>query len=555
MKGNEVKENSLNIELKKYNKLIKEFEEQRKKTVNIFKVLNLEKYEIRHSGMLAWLLNPNENHGFVSRFIADFLKLSCDFVFDVENYDDINVYTEYPVRIIVDGEPVKGRMDIFITGPNFTCTIENKYGSVIHDDQCQTYRTWVNKHYSEKNNLFVYLDLFIPDDFDSVKDYKGYKAIDYEKVLSILNSILEREDIILDDKTIRILEDYRDVVFEKLNPQEIISGLINEEDITIEFLEFINDVDATSESFEMLDLPSKNFILLLKDYLLYKREKCNKGVDKILKGILQDKKLSAKDTIVSGKPVHSYANYGLSIDLNYDGSIYNDYLKTIDIPCLTSINIALISGLALEKSKKLLAFLLNNKDSFFSATNNMKTKGWDIRFYLTLYTAAGGRRADSSTIAKVECNVDKNNISELSKILLDDTKIHRYRFYTNNRMKELFDTIESLKKVKNLFVNVDEFIKTLKEKEKMTSEENKEKYFLKLKNAKEKGKEFPGINNEKGYVYLGGDLMLSMNMTYKSDFSSVDEENLDEIKTIIREKTVEGMNAFGYDSFENDMFI
>lgn len=33
-------------------------------TFNIFRALKIEKMEIRHSNVLAWLLNPNESHGF-----------------------------------------------------------------------------------------------------------------------------------------------------------------------------------------------------------------------------------------------------------------------------------------------------------------------------------------------------------------------------------------------------------------------------------------------------------------------------------------------------------
>lgn len=32
-------------------------------TFNIFRTLRIEKAEIRHSNVLAWLLNPEESHG------------------------------------------------------------------------------------------------------------------------------------------------------------------------------------------------------------------------------------------------------------------------------------------------------------------------------------------------------------------------------------------------------------------------------------------------------------------------------------------------------------
>lgn len=36
---------------------------------NLFDVLKISKAEIRHSNMLGWLLNPNENHGIGDAFL------------------------------------------------------------------------------------------------------------------------------------------------------------------------------------------------------------------------------------------------------------------------------------------------------------------------------------------------------------------------------------------------------------------------------------------------------------------------------------------------------
>ena len=36
---------------------------------NLFDVLKISRTEIRHSNMLGWLLNPNENHGMGDAFL------------------------------------------------------------------------------------------------------------------------------------------------------------------------------------------------------------------------------------------------------------------------------------------------------------------------------------------------------------------------------------------------------------------------------------------------------------------------------------------------------
>ena len=48
--------------------------EERINAPNIFKVLKIDNYEIRHSNFLAWLLNPKENHKLKDTFLKGFLK-------------------------------------------------------------------------------------------------------------------------------------------------------------------------------------------------------------------------------------------------------------------------------------------------------------------------------------------------------------------------------------------------------------------------------------------------------------------------------------------------
>ena len=39
------------------------------KEINIFNILKINRMEIRHSNMLAWLLSPNETHGLNDKFL------------------------------------------------------------------------------------------------------------------------------------------------------------------------------------------------------------------------------------------------------------------------------------------------------------------------------------------------------------------------------------------------------------------------------------------------------------------------------------------------------
>ena len=52
---------------------------------NLFDVLKISRTEIRHSNMLAWLLSPNENHGFGDKILQGFIQYVIKYNADIEN--------------------------------------------------------------------------------------------------------------------------------------------------------------------------------------------------------------------------------------------------------------------------------------------------------------------------------------------------------------------------------------------------------------------------------------------------------------------------------------
>ncbi len=65
--------------------------------VNIFDVLKVSRAEIRHSNMLAWLLDPKESHGFGTAFLDGFLKRVCQ-NFDVGEKTSLTITPSSDVR-------------------------------------------------------------------------------------------------------------------------------------------------------------------------------------------------------------------------------------------------------------------------------------------------------------------------------------------------------------------------------------------------------------------------------------------------------------------------
>ena len=106
---------------------------------NPIKTMKMERMEIRHSAILAWLLTPSETHGFGDHFLKSFLAealrgqsgLGFPTALDVSQSDlrDAEVRTEWL------------NIDIFVqsNANKWAFIIENKFGSTQHEGQFSTY--------------------------------------------------------------------------------------------------------------------------------------------------------------------------------------------------------------------------------------------------------------------------------------------------------------------------------------------------------------------------------------------------------------------------------
>lgn len=145
-------ENSINQfenVLYEFQKVLKEFQEENKRKSFLFNSLDFfEITEIKHSKILAYLLNPYSKHGQGLLFIREFLLL-------------LDVKTTETDKWIVTAE--KGRIDVLLkrTYPNTVIVIENKSNNAIDQDN-QMYRYWYqeinnNKRKQTKNDRLIYL--------------------------------------------------------------------------------------------------------------------------------------------------------------------------------------------------------------------------------------------------------------------------------------------------------------------------------------------------------------------------------------------------------------
>lgn len=172
---------------------------------NMFDVLKISRTEIRHSNMLGWLLNPNENHGMGDVFLKGILQRlvenDSDGRYDVFNVLLMDFYTFSVMREWKN-------IDILLTSTKekTVIAIENKVGSHEHSNQLNRYRNILEKEYPEYNRMLV----FLTPDGEKPSDVENWDVLTYSDVIDVLESATSQIKVLPDVDL--MIKNYIDVV-------------------------------------------------------------------------------------------------------------------------------------------------------------------------------------------------------------------------------------------------------------------------------------------------------------------------------------------------------
>lgn len=203
--------------------------------VNIFEVLKISRTEIRHSNMLAWLLDPNENHGlgstFLQAFITDLTK-SHTYEYAEEAYDAI-VAEEDALQLLTSDLSESrvyrewNHIDILITLPEHVIAIENKVdaseGHRNGQSQLKRYKDILEKHYDGKTIIKLYLTP--RGDKPTQGDWKVYT---YGDILTILKNITDHHLGQVSGEVRILINNYADILSNEIMGNDKLKVLCNE---------------------------------------------------------------------------------------------------------------------------------------------------------------------------------------------------------------------------------------------------------------------------------------------------------------------------------------
>lgn len=176
---------------------------------NLFSILSIERYELKHSALIANLLDPKGSHGCGDAFLRAFFEIALKgTAYPFEKCTLPHSYTEYYTGPIAGD--TGGRIDILVKSSHYGLIIENKIYAGDQDKQLTRYDNYGKETFGADGYLLVYLTLY---GCDASKESTATKSAEEVGYLRLSYA----KDILLWLKECVRLADNKPLVRESLN--------------------------------------------------------------------------------------------------------------------------------------------------------------------------------------------------------------------------------------------------------------------------------------------------------------------------------------------------
>jgi hypothetical protein len=173
---------------------------------NLFDILRITNMEIRHSNILAWIFDPNENHGLGDSFIKSFFTKvvsKCD----QNKYNAFELLLQDFYSYQVNRE--HNHMDIVLVSPEerTAIIIENKIWSGESSHQLNDYLEKSKEEYKDYNQI---LHVFLTPYGREASDPDNWIAFSYGEIIDSLESAIKGMN--LRDEVTLVIRNYIETV-------------------------------------------------------------------------------------------------------------------------------------------------------------------------------------------------------------------------------------------------------------------------------------------------------------------------------------------------------
>lgn len=149
---------------------------------NLFSILNIERYELKHSALIANLLDPKGSHGCGDAFLRAFFEIALKgTAYPFESSTPPDSLTEHYIGPIAGD--TGGRIDILVESKSksshYGLIIENKIYAGDQDKQLIRYDNYGKENFEADRYLLVYLTLFGNEASEESTAKGSAKEVDY----------------------------------------------------------------------------------------------------------------------------------------------------------------------------------------------------------------------------------------------------------------------------------------------------------------------------------------------------------------------------------------
>ncbi len=268
--------------------------------LNIFNVLKLTRTEIRHSNMLAWLLDPNENHGLGTSFLYGFIAklpsiLPGQRSGNMEDIDFLSLLASdlHSFRVEREWKDI----DVLLASKEqkIVIAIENKIDSDLGKNQLNKYDSILIEKYSGWSWARI---LLAPDQsrFNEDTTTPSWGRMEYMDIVEVLDRCFDRtkssrpEASILIENYLRLLK--HDIIMEDPELSKICNAIYQKHKAALDLI--INNIEDSTQP--IADICRK-WITQLKDnnQVVVENTRSNKYIKFRSKKLLDHFGVGAKD--------------------------------------------------------------------------------------------------------------------------------------------------------------------------------------------------------------------------------------------------------------------
>jgi hypothetical protein len=189
--------------------------------LNFFELLRIENQESCHSAILAWLLNPDRDHGLANTFLKGWLK---EVFKDFDSGDPVNFdeYSLAPVQVLREWKQVD--LVVKMGGTRgLVIAIENKVWSAQHSDQLSRYYEQITKAYPDAKRMFILLSVT-----GEKPAHEGFRIATYQQVLKTLEKCLRESPNGIKDEPRMVIEHYIHLIRNRFMANSEIEALVRQ---------------------------------------------------------------------------------------------------------------------------------------------------------------------------------------------------------------------------------------------------------------------------------------------------------------------------------------